>query len=331
MIISLWWRRIVTGMIDTHPSNQHILVTGGAGYIGSVLVPMLLDQRYQVTLFDAFLTAEPEAFPAAGNPNLTILKGDVRDEKAVRACFSEGIDAVIYLAGISDGRAGRVDPALTEDVNVQAFRRFANIAKAAGCRRFVFASTFGVYGYGYCEPLVESMPARPAEPYSLSKFKGERILHSLDAPSFVTVSLRLAMIYGYSPNMRLDFVLNRLIHDALTLGKITVIGGAQVRPQLHIKDACDLFVSMLKQPAEKIAGQVFNACGLNESMDWLAEEISNRVDAKITVEKVPGRQGEHSFELNQDKLSRITGFKPAMQLSDAIREIELHLLTTPLK
>ena len=154
-------------------------MTGGAGYIGSVLVPMLLENGEQVTVFDKQL---PAISSYAHTNQLQAVIGDVRDKTVVKASL-EQVSSVIYLAGVSDGRAGKANPRLTEEVNVEAFESFVHAAKAAGCRRFVFASTFGVYGYDYQEPLTEDLTPDPQEAYSASKLKAEQILQLLTIKS----------------------------------------------------------------------------------------------------------------------------------------------------
>ncbi|MFK7845720.1 MAG: NAD-dependent epimerase/dehydratase family protein [Rhodothermales bacterium] len=312
------------------PSCQNILVTGGAGYIGSVLIPMLLKLDKHVTLLDTFQTTSEERFVSLSNSCLTgslkIIKGDVQDDETVRESLKD-TEGVIYLAGISDGRAGRLNPKLTEEVNFNAFQNFIEQAKMSGCRRFVFASTFGVYGSSYVEPLTENLVPDPQEPYSSSKLRAEQILLNIPNAQLITVSLRLAMVYGYSPNMRLDFIVNRLIDDAFSKEEIKILGGTQVRPQIHIRDAARYLVSLLHLPAANIAGQVFNACGFNKSLLEIAGEIKDFVGNSVSINCLPGRTNETSFLLNQDKLTQATGLVPEINLTQAMEEIQAHLIT----
>ena len=307
------------------PAYQNILITGGAGYIGSVLIPMLLRTGKRVTLLDTFQTTSPEqlatVYASYAAADVRVIKGDIRDEAVVQESLND-TEAVIYLAGVSDGRAGRLNPQLTAEVNIDAFQNFALQARASGCRRFVFASTFGVYGYSYQEPLTELLKPNPQEPYSSSKFKAEQFLLDLNDEIFTTVSLRLAMVYGYSPNMRLEFVVNRLIHDAITKGEITILGGSQIRPQIHIKDAGRYFAGLLDLPEASISGEVFNACGFNKSLLQIAGEIKDILGGKISIENLPGRANETSFVLNQDKLTMATGLRPKISFAEAIDELQ---------
>ncbi len=309
--------------------NQHVLVTGGAGYIGSVLIPMLLKLNKRVTLLDSFQSTSPEQFSRFESQGLTIIHGDIRDHKIVQTSLKD-ITSVIYLAGVSDGRAGRINPELTKSVNYNAFADFAAFAKEAECRRFVFASTFGVYGYKYDVPLVEDLQPDPQEPYSSSKLAAEQILTDLNDDNFATVALRFAMVYGYSPNMRLDFIVNRLIYDAIREGNINVLGGSQIRPQIHIRDVSRYLVNMLDLPGEKVAGQIFNACGFNKSIAQIAEEIQQCLGKDLSINYLQGRKNETSFRLCQAKLEQITGLIPQVSLAEGIDELKanLHLIDT---
>ncbi|MFK7970449.1 MAG: NAD-dependent epimerase/dehydratase family protein, partial [Bacteroidia bacterium] len=309
--------------------DQHVLVTGGAGYIGSVLIPMLLKLNKRVTLLDSFQTTSPESFSKLQAQGLSIIQGDLRDQSVVQQSL-ENNTSVIYLAGVSDGRAGRINPELTKSVNYDAFASFAASAKDAGCRRFVFASTFGVYGYNYTIPLVENLPPDPQEPYSSSKLAAEQILQGLNDDKFSAVTLRFAMVYGYSPNMRLDFIVNKLIYDAINSGNINVLGGSQIRPQIHIRDVGRYLVKMLELPVEKMAGQIFNACGFNKSIAQIASEIKQYLGKDTSINYLSGREKETSFRLSQKKIEEITGLIPEVSLAQGIDELKanFHLLHT---
>ncbi|MEM8488066.1 MAG: SDR family oxidoreductase [Bacteroidota bacterium] len=246
---------------------------------------------------------------------------DIRDVDAMARCLQDA-DAVIYLAGVSDGRAGKANPALTLDVNVRGFERFVDVVKDSPCRRFLFASTFGVYGYSYTTQLVESMPPDPQEPYSLSKWKAEQILAEIKTDQLTITSLRLAMVFGYSPRMRNAFIVNHMIDQALSTGQIDVMGGRQVRPQLYIRDVARYFTALLEKPADKIAGRAFNACGLNLSLMEVAVCIRQVLGGNIQINQLPAREGEHTFQLNQDLLAGTTGLVPQGTIAEAVLEIQ---------
>ncbi len=306
------------------PQNEeHILVAGGAGYIGSVLVPMLASLGKRVTVLDTFQKASLSQFDSL--PLVESRIGDIRNEALIEDCLNRAT-AVIYLAGISDGRAGKADPELTKAVNTIAFEKFAQQAQESGCRRLLFASTFGVYGYNYKVPLTEDLPADPQEPYSESKLAAEQILAGLNNPHFTTVSLRLAMVYGYAPNMRLDFLVNQLIYNAISTGQLDILGGDQIRPQIHIEDVGRYFIQLLDCSKDLVAGRVFNAVGFNKSVNQIAVEIQQVLGDKVQLNRFPPRDGEHSFILNQDKLAQVTGLIPRGTLFQAIHELEANLI-----
>lgn len=305
-------------------TSKHILVTGGAGYIGSRLVPLLIQANKKVTLLDA---QAPVIEDTLATKAVRFVQGDVKDPAVVADSLS-GVDGVIYLAGVSDGRAGKDNPELTQSVNVDAFQHFVEAASRTACRRFVFASTFGVYGYDYTQPLTEKLAPSPQEPYSASKRRAEEILLAASSDRFITTSLRLAMVCGYAPAMRWDFLVNRMVKDALSHGKINVMGGSQVRPQIHIEDACRYMATLVDMEGQNVAGKVFNACGFNKSVAQIAEEIKSLLGEDVEVNHLPYRKGEHSFTVDQSLLEEQVGLYPRYDLAEAVLELKAHLFQT---
>ena len=301
-------------------NKGRILVTGGAGYIGSQLVCHLMDKKYLVNVFDNFDRGKADIFYDYDEPDLKVFEGDISDQEIGKRSL-QNVSAIIYLAGVSDGRAGRVNPDYTQKVNYESFKSFVELARKEGCERFVFASTFGVYGNNYTVPLIEGLAPNPCEPYSYSKLKAEQILKQQDGPGFCTVGLRLAMVFGWSPQMRFDFIVNRLTKDALENGIIGIMGGGQRRPQIHIEDVCSLFMMMLEIDSAKINGEIFNAGSINPSLHEIAHEITNELQSSVLIENLPAREDENSFELDSSKLESLTGFKPSYSLKEGINEI----------
>jgi nucleoside-diphosphate-sugar epimerase len=290
---------------------------------------MLCESGKTVTVLDSFQTSSPESL-ASRHPDIRIVHGDLRDSRAVDESL-EGVTGVVHLAGVSDGRAGRARPHLTEAVNVDAFKSFALQARDCGCRRFLLASTFGVYGYQHGGPLTESLPPDPQEPYSASKLKAEGFLTSFADGNFAAASLRLAMVFGYSPSLRLDFIVNRFIRDALERGCIDLLGGAQIRPQIHVRDAGQFFLALLDKSGDALRGGVYNACGLNWSLEQIALEIQQVLGTGIAIHRLPGRSDEHTFVLDSKKLEHFTGLQPAHSIAYAVREFEDHFLSEHVK
>ena len=301
-------------------TSRHILLTGGAGYIGAVLVGMVREVYNHVTVLDSFQASNASSL-AALYPDVRVVHGNLQDPTIVDASL-EGVTDVIYLAGVSDGRAGRLNPELTKAVNEDAFQTFAFQAKKRGCHRFLFASTFGVYGYEQTAPLTESLPPDPQEPYSQSKLHAERFLEGLDGATFRTLSLRLAMAFGSSPSMRFDFLVNQMIKDALETGEVHVLGGKQIRPQIHVRDAGRYFMRLLDMPLDGISGAPYNAVGLNLSVDQIASAICDALGNGVAVRRKPARPNEHTFILNADRLTSITGVSPIYSIKDAVHELQ---------
>jgi len=298
-----------------------VLVTGGFGYIGSVVVSALLHQGYAVTLLDNKITDRPEWQNAINSDILKIVTGDIRDEKCLMESLA-GVEKVIHLAGISDGRAGRIDPEKTRAINTGAFTELVKLSTIQGIKRFLFASTFGVYGNDNTQILTEDLQVNPAEPYSQSKAECEDILQEQRSDSFLGISLRLAMVYGFSPTMRFDFIVNNLTWKALTTNSIQISGGEQKRPQIHIYDAADYFLRLLELPSQNIKSKLYNAGNENISLRALAELVSSTLKNKVEITYAPERQNENSFELDSGKIKKELDFSPNYSIKEAILEIE---------
>ena len=236
-------------------TNQKLLVTGGAGYIGAVLVPELLDEGHHVTVFDAFLYGTDPSSDPVVHERCAKIHGDIRDFAAVDAALEEGgFDSVIHLAAISNDPSSELDHRVTESVNLRAVDHLMRASKRFGVRRFLYASSASVYGIKDDENVTEELSLDPITIYAKCKAEGEKILKSLVDESFVGVSVRSATVCGYSPRLRLDLTINLLTDQALTDGRIRVFGGSQMRPNVHILDLTAFYRMLLTAPAEKITG-----------------------------------------------------------------------------
>jgi nucleoside-diphosphate-sugar epimerase len=300
-----------------------VLITGGAGYVGSRLVPQLLDLGHEVTVYDILYYGSD--FLPTNNPNLKIIDGDLRDIARLSASL-EGIETVIHLACISNDASFVLDKSLSETVNHDAFEPMVIAAKQAGVGRFIYASTSSVYGVSEVPNVTEDHPLVPLTLYN--KFKGmcEPLLFKHQSEDFVCVTIRPATLCGYGPRQRLDLSVNILTNHAVNRGKITVFGGTQLRPNLNIQDMCDLYKLLLTIEGEKIAGQTFNAGYQNMSIMDIALLVQD-----IVQKEVPGREtieiettpsdDLRSYHINSDKIIRTIGFKPKYTVEDAIREL----------
>jgi nucleoside-diphosphate-sugar epimerase len=298
---------------------NRVLVTGGAGYVGSVLVPKLLAAGYAVNVLDLFLYGEDVLDAVKGDPKLRLIKGDLRHLPTVEAALA-GCDAVIHLACISNDPSFELDPELGKSINLDAFRPLVRAAKAAGVRRFVYASSSSVYGIKEGVAVTEDLPLEPLTDYSKFKAVCERILDEERVPGFVTLTLRPATVCGYSPRQRLDLVVNILTNHAVNNRKIKVFGGSQLRPNLHIEDMTDLYVQCLAAPDEQIDGRIWNAGYENHTVRQLAETVRDVVGGPIAMELVP-TDDNRSYHVSSEKIRREFGFVPRRTIAQAVSDL----------
>lgn len=302
-------------------TTQQLLVTGGAGYIGSVLVPELLEEGYHVTVLDAFLYGtNPRSDPVV-HERCNKIRGDIRDFALVDAVLERGgFDAVIHLAAISNDPSSELDHEVTETVNFRAVDHLMRAAKKHGVGRFLYASSASVYGVKAAENVTEELSLEPITIYAKCKAEGERILNSLVDETFVGVSVRSATVCGYSPRLRLDLTINLLTDQALTEHRIRVFGGEQMRPNVHIRDLTSFYRMLLKAPADKITGRAFNVSRQNASVMALAEMIRDELDPSLPIETVPS-EDPRSYHLSADRARDELGFEPRRDLVTAVREL----------
>jgi nucleoside-diphosphate-sugar epimerase len=298
----------------------HVLVIGGAGYLGSVLVRTLLERVERVTIMDAFLFGEEGIRDVAGDPRIEIVRGDLRDlEAIVRAC--RDADAVVHLGGLVGDPACALDRQLTIEVNLEATRTIVRAARGLGVHRFVFASSCSVYGSSE-DLLDEDSPIEPVSLYAASKMESERILLEALREDFAPVILRFGTFYGLSPRPRFDLIVNMLAAKAATEGAITVFGGDQWRPFIHVEDGCEAIVAALLAPVGDVAGQVFNVGSdrENHTIREVAELVREEMP-RTRVDILEDQQDPANYRVSFDKIKRVLGFEPEHRLEDAIRDI----------
>ncbi len=299
-----------------------VLVTGGAGYVGCVLVPKLLQAGHDVVVYDLMIFGD-EGLPR--HDSLSVLRGDIRNTAdfatAVARC-----DAVIHLACISNDPSFALDPSLSRSINYDCFEPMVVASKEAGVRRFIYASTSSVYGVSDAPDVTEEHPLVPLTDYN--KYKGlcEPLLFAHQSEEFTAVTIRPATVCGYSPRMRLDLTVNILTNHAVNNGQIKVFGGSQMRPNIHIEDISELYVQLLDLPQALIAGEIFNASYQNHTVADIAlivkQVVEQEMPDKAPIEIVTTPSDDlRSYHVTSKKIEERLGFVPKRSLEDAVRDV----------
>src|ERR1700687_2697722 len=302
---------------------KNILVTGGAGYCGSLLTPQLLDAGYNVTVFDILYFGD--SFLPKDNPRLKIIQGDIRDASKLATALN-GQEAVLSLACISNDASFELDERLSTTVNLDAFEPMVIAAKKAGVKRFAYASSSSVYGVSDKPDVTEDHPLGPITLYNKYKGMCEPLLFKHTDDNFTGVAFRTATVCGYAPRLRLDLSVNILTNHAVTNNKITVFGGSQLRPNLHIQDYVDLCKLLLTAPAEKIANQIFNCGYQNMTIMDIAHLVKKVVEqefpekAPIEIVTTPS-DDNRSYHINSDKIRKVLGFTPKHTIEEAVLDL----------
>ena len=302
---------------------NNIFVTGGAGYVGSLLVPQLLESGYKVTVYDTCYYGSD--FLPLNNPNLKLVIGDIRDTSRLVESV-KGHDAVIHMACISNDASFELNEDLSTSVNLHAFHPMVKAFKSSGVQRFIYASSSSVYGVSESPDVTEDHPLVPVSLYNKYKGDCEPLLWEEISNNFVGVTIRPATLCGYAPRQRLDLSVNILTNHAYNNGKIKVFGGAQKRPNLHIQDMVDVYLLLLKAEDSQIQGETFNASGKNLSILEIAKIVSKLVSEfkglkeDIDIDILPSND-PRSYHVNSDKIKKILGFEPKKSIEDAVLDL----------
>ena len=293
-----------------------IFITGGAGYVGAVLVPNLLDNGYVVTVLDLMIYGE-NVLPS--HPNLNAVKGDIRDQALLQKLLP-GHDAVIHLACISNDPSFELNPDLGKSINLDAFQPLVEISKSCSVKRFIYASSSSVYGIKDEPNVHEEMVLEPLTDYSQFKADCEKILAEYQSDDFTTVTIRPATVCGYSPRQRLDVVVNILTNLAYHKREISVFGGDQLRPNIHIADMVEAYRVLLNADKEKIAGKIFNAGYENQSVSKIAETVKNVVGEDVKLITTPS-DDNRSYHISSQKIKDEIGFETTHTIQDAVEDL----------
>jgi nucleoside-diphosphate-sugar epimerase len=293
-----------------------VLVTGGAGYVGSRAVPKLLEAGHKVKVLDLYLYGDDVL---DDHPNLEQIKGDIRSKDTVDAAM-EGCDTVIHLACISNDPSYDLDPELGKSINYDAFFVLVDSALEHDVNRFVYASSSSVYGVKDDPNVTEDLPLEPLTDYSKYKALCEDVLFEKRRPGFTGVVLRPATVCGYAKRLRLDLAVNILTNLAYHKREISVFGGDQLRPNIHIDDVSDLYVQAMEWPDDKIDGQIFNAGYENHSVMQIAEMVRSVVGDDVKIVRTP-TDDNRSYHISSAKIERELGFTPKRTIEDAVRDL----------
>ncbi len=292
---------------------KKILVIGGAGYVGSNLVPILLSEGYKITVFDLFIYGNH----LKNHENLNIIKGDIRDFNLIEKILNKNFDEIIHLACISNDPSFELNPHLGKSINFDSFEPLLKISKTKGIKKFIFASSSSVYGVKDVENVNENMSLKPLTDYSKYKAMCEDLLMKYSDKYFNTCILRPATVCGFSPRQRLDVVVNIFANFAFFKNKITIFGGEQLRPNINIIDMSLCYLKLVEEKPENINGEIFNVGQENHSLNKLAEITRKVISKDIAIEKVNSNDNR-SYHISSEKIFKKLKFKTKYDIEDAI-------------
>ncbi len=298
-------------------TSQSVFITGGAGYVGAMLVSRLLREGHRITVFDLMIYGE-DVLPE--HPDLTVINGDIRNQELIKSSIP-GHEAVIHLACISNDPSFELNPELGKSINLDAFRPLVEISKNAGVQRFIYASSSSVYGIKEEHNVYEEMELEPLTDYSRFKADCEKILGEYQSEDFTTVTIRPATVCGYSPRQRLDVVVNILTNLAYHKREISVFGGNQLRPNIHIADMIEAYVVLLSAPKEKIGGEIFNAGYENQPVKKLAQTVKNVVGEDVKLITTP-TDDNRSYHISSKKIKDELGFEAQYTIRGAVEDLK---------
>jgi nucleoside-diphosphate-sugar epimerase len=301
-------------------STRTVLVTGGAGYVGSKLVPKLIKAGYRVKVYDTFWFGK-NLFDSLINDNfLELIEADIRDIDKLNSSLI-GCTDVIHLACISNDPSYDLDPKLGEEVNFTSFNPLVKNAVNSGVQRFIYASSSSVYGVKEEENVTEKLSLNPLTDYSKYKAICESILLEKASDDFVTTVVRPATLCGYAPRQRLDLSVNILTNHAVNERLIRVFGGNQYRPNLHIDDMCDAYSYLLDQPSQLINGEIFNIGAENMTIKEISELVADEIGQPLEI-RIENTPDNRSYRVSSEHIKKKIGFMPKLGVREAVRDLK---------
>ncbi len=319
------WRARVKGDGDASTGSgpiRQVLIIGGAGYVGSVLVRKLLNRGYVVRVLDALMYGDEGIRDVLGRPGFDVVEADLRSFESVMTAAKHA-DAIVHLGGLVGDPACALDEKLTLEINLGSTRTLTRAARELGVHRFVFASSCSVYGAG-TEIVAEESAVDPVSLYAKTKVESERILFDADKQGgFIPVALRFGSFYGLSPRPRFDLVVNLLAARAIAEGEITILGGDQWRPFLHVEDGAEAIIRCLEVPAELVGHQIFNVGSdeHNYSLGRIGELIAELIPGVRLTYQAQGSE-EPNYRVSFEKIRRVLNFSLSRSVWDGVLEIK---------
>jgi len=296
---------------------RKIFITGGAGYVGSRLVPKLLDLGYKVTVYDLMLYGEEVL---DDNQNLFKIKGDIRDTEKLKKVLP-GHDTLIHLACISNDPSFELNPILGKSINLLAFEPLVEISIKSKVSHFIYASSSSVYGIKEEKNVTEDMSLEPLTDYSKFKAECEKILNKYSSQNFITTTIRPSTVCGYARRQRLDLVVNILTNHAFHNRVIKVFGGDQLRPNVHIEDMVDSYLSVLNADTKKVNGEIFNVGFKNQTVNELANDVTEIVGDDVKIIKTKS-DDNRSYHVSSEKIREILGFQTNYTVKDSVSDLK---------